>query len=218
MGLSSPQRPAGSEDEAERFEEMVRRSLLLDDVFPLVTVPVIRTALGQFGSVQSVQILSNPLDPNLAPKRVLVEMASAREVAHAIKEIQDHALMIKAVPRPVTAMRAEPTLFPDRPRKIRNPNPNDRKRPYPNSTPKFSCAWVERGHPDWNMVHQQKVLAKKHATESLYLMQELRKEEEKLAQEQEERVTVNIKKLDMIDACMKDKTLGKLSWYYGSDH
>ena len=47
------------------------------------------------------------------------------------------------------------------------------------------------------------------------LQQEIRKEEEKLAQEQEEKVKENLKKLDEIQACTNEKTIQRLSRYYG---
>ena len=47
------------------------------------------------------------------------------------------------------------------------------------------------------------------------LQQEIRKEEEKLAQEQEEKVKENLKKLDEIQACTSEKTIQRLSRYYG---
>jgi carbonic anhydrase len=46
------------------------------------------------------------------------------------------------------------------------------------------------------------------------MQQEMRKEEEKLAQEQEEKVKENLKKLEEIQSCTSEKTIQRLSWYY----
>jgi carbonic anhydrase len=48
----------------------------------------------------------------------------------------------------------------------------------------------------------------------MYMQQEMRKEEEKLAQEQEEKVKENLKKLEEIQSCTSEKTIQRLSWYY----
>lgn len=201
---SSEQKPAPSNaaSEFQKFEEKVKRCLVLEDVTPQATVPMIQTALGQFGTVISIDIITDPLDSKFAAKRVIVEMNSAREASHAVKEIQDHAFMLKGVPRPVLAVTASPTMFPDRPRK-------------PGSSFKRVCEWVKPGDPDFDKYNEQKQLAKRHAAETAYLMQEIRKEEEKLAQEQEDKVKENIKKLDEIQICIRDKTMQRLSRYYG---
>ena len=113
---------------------------MLDDVTPQATVPMIRTALGQFGNVTSVDIITDPLDSKLSARKVLVEMASAREASHAVKEIQEHPFMLKGVPRPVRAVPASSTMFPDRPRKIATSS---------NGSIKL-FKWVKKGDPDWD--------------------------------------------------------------------
>ncbi|KAH7442677.1 hypothetical protein KP509_03G098800 [Ceratopteris richardii] len=201
---SSEKKPPSSNafSEYQKFEEKVKRSLLLEDVTPQVTVPMIQTALGQFGTVISIDILNNPLDSKFAAKRVMVEMKNPREAAHAVKEIQERPFMIKGVPRPVRAIAAVTTMFPDRPQK-------------PNNNTKRTCEWVKPGDPGWDKCNEFKQLAKRHAQEAAYLMEAIRKEEEKLAQEQEEKLKENIKKLDEIHNCIKEKIIHRLSRYYG---
>eukprot|EP00249_Psilotum_nudum_P002994 c16320_g1_i2 orf=213-719(-) len=162
---------------------------------------MILTALEQFGDVLSVDILSNPLDEKFAPKRAIVEMKDQRQASYAIKEIKEHPFMIRGVPRPVTARPAYASLFHDRPRKYRKS--------------KINFRWVEADDPDRPLFMELKRLAKRHAAETVYLTQELRKEEEKRAREQEEKVKENIKKLDEISSCVKDNTIHRLSKYYG---
>lgn len=200
---SSEKRSAYSNDaiDFDKFDERVRRSVVLEEVTPHVNIPMIQTALGQFGTVVSVDILANPLESKLAAKRAIVEMESQKDAAYALKEIQEHPFMIKGVPRPVRATAAVHTLFPERPRK--------------GSLSKLAWEWVEPGHPDFAAANELKRMAKRHAAESAYLMQQLRKDEEKLAQEQEEKVKENIKKLDEIINCAKDNTIQRLSRYYG---
>lgn len=193
--------PSNAQSEYQKFEEKVKRCLMLEDVTPQATIPMIQTALGQFGTVVSIDLINDPLDPKHAAKRVIVEMRTYREAAHAVKEIQEHPFMIKGVPRPVRALSALPTMFPDRPQK-----PGGVKR---------TCEWVKPGDPDWEKYNDFKQLAKKHAQEIAYLMEVIRKEEEKLAQEQEEKVKENVKKLDEIYNCSRDRIIQRLSRYYG---
>eukprot|EP00250_Pteridium_aquilinum_P027597 c3528_g1_i1 orf=628-1275(+) len=194
--------PLNAASEFQKFEDKVKRCLMLEDVTPQVNIPMVQTALGQFGTVISVDILNDPLDSKHAAKRVIVEMKTPREAAHAVKEIHEHPFMIKGVPRPVRALAAVSTMFPDRPQK-------------PNSGAKRTCEWVKPGDPDWDKYNEFKQLAKRHAQETAFLMETMRKEEEKLAQEQEEKVKENIKKLDEIHALIRDKTIQRLSRHYG---
>ncbi|KAI5081459.1 hypothetical protein GOP47_0004642 [Adiantum capillus-veneris] len=194
--------PSNAPSEYQKFEEKVKRCLMLEDVTPQATIPMVQTALGQFGTVVSIDIINDPLDPKHAAKRVIVEMKTPREASHAVKEIREHPFMIKGVPRPVRALHAVATMFPDRPQK-------------PSSGTKRTCEWVKPGDPEWEKYNEFKQLAKKHAQELTYLMEVIRKEEEKLAQEQEEKVRENVKKLDEIHLCVKDRVVHRLSRYYG---
>jgi hypothetical protein len=126
------------------FQEKLHRSFLLDEVTPQATVPMIRTALGQFGHVLSVDILADPLRSKFCGRRVVVEMASPREALRAVKEIQEHPFMIKGVPRPVRALMASPTMFPDRPRKA----PANAALNGASGSKPFK--WVKKGDPDWD--------------------------------------------------------------------
>ncbi|KAI5080709.1 hypothetical protein GOP47_0003892 [Adiantum capillus-veneris] len=194
-----------------KFQERVSRSVFLDDVAPSVTLATIITALGQFGKVLNARMLDCPLSPKLGPKRALVEMATQREAERAIKEIQEHPfIMMKGILRPVIARAAEASLYPERPSKIRKtlPDNGDRKNADIGRKPTF--CWVNRGDPDWDFVCKQKQLAKKHVMECQYLMQELKKEEEKLSKEQEERAASFLDKFALVDACLRDKIVKQL--------
>lgn len=201
---SSEKKPlsANAVSEYQKFEEKMKRCLMIEDVTPQANNALILTALGQFGTVVSIDIISDPLASKHAAKRVIVEMRTAREAAHALKEIQEHVFMIKGVPRPVRALAAVPTMFPDRPQK-------------PNSNNKRTCEWVKPGDPDWDRYNESKQLAKRHAQETAFLMELMRKEEEKLAEEQEVKVKENLKKLDDIYNCIRDRVIQRLSRHYG---
>lgn len=201
---SSEKKPPSSNaaSEFQKFEEKVKRCLMIEDVTPQANNALILTALGQFGTVVSIDIINDPLASKHAPKRVIVEMKTVREAAHAVKEIQERPFMIKGVPRPVRALAAVSTMFPDRPQK-------------PNSSTKRTCEWVKPGDPDWDKYNEFKQLAKRHVQETAFLTEAMRKEEEKLAQEQEEKVKENVKKLDEIYNCIKDKIIQRLSRHYG---
>ncbi|MCO5572754.1 hypothetical protein L7F22_026513 [Adiantum nelumboides] len=207
---------ARANEDMAKFEKRVRRSVFLDDVAPAVTISTIRTALGQFGKVLNTQILDCPLSSKFGPKQALVEMGTQREAERAIKEIQEHPfIMMKGILRPVIARAADATLYPERPSKIRRTMADERDGKSPDVGRKPSFCWVDRGDPDWDFVSKQKQLVKKHVVECQYLMQELRKEEEKLSKDQEERAVSFLDKFAMVDACMRDRIVKQLGFYYG---
>ena len=136
------------------FEEKVKRTVYLDNLSPQVTVPILNTALGQFGKVLDAQVLPNYLDTKSAPICALVEMQNEREAKNTVAEITVNAFMIAGAPRPVRAKLAKAEMFPDRP-----PLPGRR----------IQCYWIDPSDPDWEAALRWKNLVNKHIFEAAYL-------------------------------------------------
>jgi hypothetical protein len=185
--------------ECADFEEKLKRTVYLDSLSPLVTVPILKTALGQFGVVVGAQILPNYLDPKNAAVSALVELQNERQAVNTVTEINVNAFMIAGMPRPVRARPAVAEMFPDR------PAPPGRR---------IQCYWIESNDPDWGVAMKMKQLAKKHAAEASYLQKHQREEEEKLAEQQEKALRSNYSKYELIDKLYDDKTTERLARRY----
>lgn len=185
--------------ECADFEEKLKRTVYLDSLSPLVTIPILRTALGQFGVVVAAQILPNYLDPKNAAVSALVEMQNERQSQNTVREINCNAFMIAGMPRPVRARAAVAEMFPDR------PAPPGRR---------IQCYWIESNDPDWGVALKLKQLAKKHAAEASFLLDYQREEEEKLGEHQEKALRSNYSKFELIDKLCDDKTAERLARHY----
>ncbi|CAI5462074.1 unnamed protein product [Closterium sp. Yama58-4] len=107
-----PQRggPAEAEREAT-FEERVARSILVDELCPAVTPAALQSALGQFGSVRSVQMVPNLLHPRRSSGCAVVELDSRHLALKMIADISESILIVGAGPRPVRAVKARADMF-----------------------------------------------------------------------------------------------------------
>lgn len=144
-------------DEAKyaAFKEKVKKTVYIDNLSPLATDAVMKTALNQFGNVVSVQFIPNYIGPSNMPAAALVEMETEKQAMKIIEETADFPFMISGMPRPVRAFAAEIEMFDDRPRK-------------PGRT--IQCRWLEENDPDFKVALEIKNLVKKHATEASYLL------------------------------------------------
>lgn len=181
------------------FQQKLKRTVYLDNLSPLVTIPIVKTALGQFGVVVSAQIMPNSVDPKNAAVSALAEMQNERQAANTVTEINVNAFMIAGMPRPVRARPAVAEMFSDR------PAPPGRR---------IQCYWIESNDPDWGVALKLKQLAKKHAAEASYLQKCQREEEEKLGEQQEKALRSNYNKYDLIDRLYEDKTAERLARHY----
>jgi len=138
------------------FLEKVKRTVYIDNLSPQVTESVMRTALGQFGTVKNVQFIPNYTGPKNIPRCALVEMECRRQAEAVVSEITQFPFMMSGMPRPARAFRAEVEMFDDRPIK-----PGRR----------IQCRWVDRKDPDFEVASKIKCLVRKHAAEDLFLLQ-----------------------------------------------
>eukprot|EP01018_Ginkgo_biloba_P020568 Gb_03270 [translate_table: standard] len=181
------------------FEQKVKCTVYLDNLSPLVTVPILKTALGQFGTVVDAQVCPNYQDPKNVSAGALVEMQSEREASSTVTEISANPFMIAGMPRPARARRAEAEMFTERPAL-----PGRR----------IQCYWVNSGDPDWEDALQLKQRAKRHAAETSYLLKFQREEEEKLGDQQELSFRTIYKKYEIIDGIYADGTAERLRGRY----
>ncbi|KAG6742482.1 hypothetical protein POTOM_053354 [Populus tomentosa] len=181
------------------FLEKVKRTVYVDNLSPQVTESVIRTALGQFGTVKNVQFIPNYTGPKNIPCCALVEMECLRQAEAVVSEITQFPFMMSGMPRPARAFRAEVEMFDDRPIK-----PGRR----------IQCRWVDRKDPDFEVASKIKRLVRKHAAEDLFLLQQQLAQEEKLAKQQEETLKANYKKFSIIDNVVSDGTAPGLAKFY----
>lgn len=137
------------------FEAKVRRTIFMDNLSPHVTESVVRTALGQYGTVKSIQFIPNYLGPPNLPQCALVEMEKEKQAQVVIATISQFPFMMSGMPRPVRARAAKPEMFADRPRQ-------------PGRQVQFR--WLDRSDPDFEVATKLKRLVKKHATETEFML------------------------------------------------
>ncbi|XP_030470294.1 uncharacterized protein LOC115688582 isoform X1 [Syzygium oleosum] len=187
------------ETEYAAFLEKVKRTVYVDSLSPQVTEPVLRTALDQFGTVKSVQFITNYIKPENIPKRALVEMEDEEQAKAIVNLVANCPLMISGMPRPVKACAAKLEMFEDRPAKPGR---------------KIEVRWLDRNDPDFEVAQEWKHLDKRHAAEARYLLKLQMAKEEKLAKQQEDNLKANFAKYEMIEAIMADGTAERLAQRY----
>lgn len=152
MGTSAE----AAEAEYAAFEEKVKRTVYIDNLSPHVSEPILKAALEQFGSVKSVQFISNYLGPRNMPKCALVEMEDPKEANFVLAELSQFCFMISGMPRPVMARSAKAEMFDDRPKKPGR---------------EITVRWLEPREPDFPVAMQLKHLAKKHNAEAAFMLE-----------------------------------------------
>ncbi|CAL5394940.1 unnamed protein product [Camellia sinensis] len=145
------------EAEYAAFEEKVRRNVYIDNLSPQVTEAVLRTALNQFGNVEKVQFIPNHTEPRSIPRCALVEMENSKQAKQIVSEIGNFPFMMSGMPRPIRARAAEMEMFDDHPRK-------------PGRKIKFR--WLDPQDPDFKVAKELKLLTRKHAVESSFVLKE----------------------------------------------
>ncbi|OVA18705.1 RNA recognition motif domain [Macleaya cordata] len=188
-----------ADKEYAAFEEKVKRTVYIDNLSPQVTEAVLKTALGQFGSVTNVQFIPNYIEQNNIPQCALVEMENAKQAKSIVSEMGNYPFMMSGMPRPVRARAAEIGMFGDRPIKPGR---------------KITCRWVDIKDPDFEVAQKLKQLTRKHALEASYLVKLQLDEEEKLAQQQSEILKANYKKYEMLENLLSDGTVNRLAYRY----
>nr|XP_010912036.1 uncharacterized protein LOC105038047 [Elaeis guineensis]XP_010912037.1 uncharacterized protein LOC105038047 [Elaeis guineensis]XP_010912038.1 uncharacterized protein LOC105038047 [Elaeis guineensis] len=182
------------------FEEKVKRTVFLDNLSPKVTPAVIKMALGQFANVVNVEFIPNYTIPYNIPQCALVEMEDEDKAKAIITEMTNFLFMMSGMPRPVRARPAKAEMFADR------PAPLDRK---------IEVRWVDPSDPDFVVAKKLKEMVQRHKAETLALVKLQLDEEEKLAKQQAEILKSNVKKYEMIETIMQDKTASRLARHYG---
>eukprot|EP00252_Welwitschia_mirabilis_P013274 TRINITY_DN2925_c0_g1_i1.p1 TRINITY_DN2925_c0_g1~~TRINITY_DN2925_c0_g1_i1.p1 ORF type:complete len:206 (-),score=55.78 TRINITY_DN2925_c0_g1_i1:227-844(-) len=198
MGDSKSNGSANPLEEYRDFEEKVKRTVYIDNLTPSVTVPILKKALEQFGTVIDAQILPNYLEDKNAAVSALVEMEDDKDATNTVNELGVNAFMIAGAPRPVRAKHATISMFPDHPAPPRR---------------KLTCYWVNPGDPDWESVSKVRDQSMKHIAQALCLLQYQREEEEKLGEQQEETLRSNYRKYELLDN-LGDGTLERLAQRY----
>ncbi|KAJ9182644.1 hypothetical protein P3X46_006615 [Hevea brasiliensis] len=182
------------------FEEKVKRTIFVDNLSPQVTEPVLKKALDQFGTVESVSFIPNYLEAGNIPCCALVEMENAEKAKKVISSITQFPFMMAGMPRPVRGRLAEAEMFDDRPVKPGR---------------KIHCRWLDPSDPDFEVAKKLKYLTQKHAAEASFLLKQQLNREEKLHNQQVETLKANFKKYEMIIGVLSDKTAQNLADHYG---
>lgn len=184
-----------------KFQEKVKRTVYLEHLSPQVTEEVIKSALGQVGQVKNVDFLPNEVLPleNLA-QAALFEMESEKKANAVITTLNDFPFMMSGIPRPVRAKAAWPKLFPNRP-----PRPGLKQ---------IEFRWVSPSDPDADDTKNLAMMAKRQQVERVALIEAQLQMEEKLAEQQQEALTANHKKYEIMDKPMNDGAIPKLASYY----
>lgn len=182
------------------FQAKVKKTIFLDNLSPQVTDAVIRTALGQFGEVLSMEFIPNYTIPYPIPNCALVEMENRKQASSVIAMMNEYPFMMSGMPRPVRALPAKAEMFADR------PSPPDRN---------IKVQWLEPSDPKFRMTQKLKALCKQHTAESLQMVKVQLQEEENLAKHQKEILDLNCKKHDLIYKIQQDGSMGRLARHYG---
>ncbi|KAI4302751.1 hypothetical protein MLD38_038462 [Melastoma candidum] len=172
-------------EECAAFQEKVRRTVCISDLSPLVTEPILRTALDQFMSVKSVEFIPNYTNMKNMPRCALVELEDPEHAKLILELISECPLMIGGMPRPVTACPATVGMFADRPQK-----PGRR----------IEIQWLEPDDPRFENAQKLKRLAQKHTAEASFLLQCQLIEEQKLAKQHQDVLAANYDKHQKIDS------------------
>ncbi|KAF5728759.1 hypothetical protein HS088_TW21G00911 [Tripterygium wilfordii] len=190
---------AEAEADYSLFEEKVRRTVYVDNLTPQATESVLRTAFNQFGSVRSVQLIPNYLEPKTIPQCALVEMEKPDQAKEIISILAQYPFMISGMPRPVRARAAEPGMFDDRP-----------------TLPglKVRWRWLEPNDPKFEVATKLKGMTRRHASEASFLLKSQLDQEEMLAKEQAASLKANYKKYEMLDGLKTDRTAHHLAHHY----
>ncbi|KAF8019447.1 hypothetical protein BT93_G0204 [Corymbia citriodora subsp. variegata] len=189
-----------AETEYAAFLEKVKRTVYVDNLSPQVTEHVLRAALDQFGTVKSIQFMTNYIEPEHIPKRALVEMEDEEQAKAIVDLVAGCPLMILGMPRPLSACAAKVEMFEDRPAKPGR---------------KIEVRWLDPDDPDFEVAQKWKDIDKRHAAEAQLVLEVRKAEEEKLAKQQADNLKANFAKYEMINASMADGTVERLARHYG---
>ncbi|MQL78745.1 hypothetical protein Taro_011178 [Colocasia esculenta] len=181
------------------FLEKVKRTVFIEYLSPMVTVPVLKTAIGQFGNVLSVYLIPSYLEHDDIPQCALVEMENEKQASSVVSEITNFPFMISGMPRPVRAQPAREAMFHNRPR---------------NPERKIEARWVDPSDPEFEVGQKLKQLVRKHANESTALLKYQLEEEEKLDTQQQQVLKQNYKKFEIIENMVQDGSLHRLAGHY----
>ncbi|KAI4356449.1 hypothetical protein L6164_000471 [Bauhinia variegata] len=188
-----------AEQEYAAFEERVSRTVYFDNLSPLVTESVLKSAFEQFATVKSVTLIPNYTGPSNFPQCALVELDSAKKVGEVLSMVKQYPFMICGMPRPVRARQAEVEMFDERPVKPGR---------------KITCRWLEPSDPDFEVAKGLKRLTCKHAAEAAYLAKLQLGEEEKLAKQQMDTLKGHYKKYELIRSIIADGNAQALAERY----
>ncbi|CAO2818975.1 unnamed protein product [Amaranthus hypochondriacus] len=192
----------GSEAEKKYadFQELVKRTVYLDNLSNQVTDAVIRTAFEQYGTVTGIHFIPNYIDPIYNGKCALVVMESAKQANNILKLLSSYPFMMSGMPRPVRGRPAEPEMFEDRP-----PKPGR----------KIQLFWMDPKDPDFEVAEKLKHLARKHIAEESFLQKKQRELEEDLSKQQAETLKGHYKKFELMDSVLNEGTSKRLAKHYG---
>ncbi|XP_010457708.1 PREDICTED: uncharacterized protein LOC104739145 isoform X1 [Camelina sativa] len=184
------------EVEYDKFRERVERTVYIDELTPLATVPVVESAVNQFGTVKSVSFVPNLLGPKELPIGVLVEMETKEMAENVIATVTQLPFMVVGMPRLVRATPAHPDMFCDRPKKPGR---------------KIRFRWMKPNDPDFDKAVKMKRLVRKHTAEASFLLKKQLEEAEKLSKQQAETTLTHHKKYELCDKLLHDGVAQKLA-------
>ncbi|XP_010485584.1 PREDICTED: uncharacterized protein LOC104763869 isoform X2 [Camelina sativa] len=182
------------EVEYDKFRERVERTVYIDELTPLATVPVVESAVNQFGTVKSVSFVPNLLGPKELPIGALVEMETKEMAENVIATVTQLPFMVAGMPRPVRASPAHPDMFCDRPKKPGR---------------KIRFRWMKPNDPDFDKAVKMKRLVRKHSAEASFLLK--LEEAEKLSKQQAETTITHHKKYELCGKLLHDGVAQKLA-------
>ncbi|CAL5394984.1 unnamed protein product [Camellia sinensis] len=133
------------------------------------------------------------------PCCALVEMENSKQAKQIVSEMGNFPFMMSGMPRPVRAHAAEMEMFDDHPRK-------------PGRKIKFR--WLDPQDPDFKVAKELKLLTRKHAAESSFVLKVQLAQEEKLANQQAETLKANYEKYELIDGVLNDGSANRLARHY----
>ncbi|CAL5391965.1 unnamed protein product [Camellia sinensis] len=150
-------------------------------------------------SPQKVQFIPNYTELRSIPRCALVEMENSKQAKQIVSEMGNFPFMMSGMPRPVRAHAAEMEMFDDHPRK-------------PGRKIKFR--WLDPQDPDFKVAKELKLLTRKHAAKSSFVLKVQLAQEEKLANQQAETLKANYEKYELIDGVLNDGSANRLARHY----
>ncbi|GBG60867.1 hypothetical protein CBR_g15988 [Chara braunii] len=220
---------------ASQFDQKVRRTVFLDEIAPQVTVPIMQSALSQFGKVASIKLLHHPLSALVPQGCALIEFSNEEQAMRVAATTRKNLLMVGGMPRPVRVRMASKYMFDTA--EVERSNLQQQQQQQQASSPQYEQQqkqedkekakqdeerpnkWRMRvlspGDPKMEKAQKIKAVRARQAAEMKMLLEKHEEQRAELHRRQENHWEDEHKKLEMIVKAGKHHGLDELRSFFG---